>query len=504
MLTFSFNIFVFFIFIGIMIIGYTTGFVKEIKKILHLSIPLIIFYFWGRKITTSIYLSKQFQYIIKKLSFIKISYFDTFLILIIVLIIIYFSYLLTKTIVRMIDKRFHLEIIKYKLGKYNNYLGILFSLFRFYIILSILVIPFFIFNFTSSYDFTTDLTTNNALPFSELAYALAEIEEVKEITNSLITLKEVIDVDYLRSQNKLLNNLQLDDEKYRGIKIWLDDENIKLETIEYEELLISFINNYEKIINNTDDKKVKTVVNNSYDISRIYLVVNNWLKNAELSYNDDNFEAVLKQLVIDRTLINKGIYYELSQLKIKDFDKKITLIKSFSKKYIEVYKPKMDKLPITMPFKYKLIATILNDSDFIPAFKNNPLFSFYLIDSLKHYHKNKQIFHNESVYQTLIKVIIPLYIIEDEFIDEEKMTQLINEIDYSLNNLIITEEFFLSLMKEVVKGNEDSYLSYLLKENLVSIEAVKELEIYLNKRFKSQDITSIIKALKEVGEINGA
>ena len=94
MLTFSFNIFVFIIFIGIMIIGYTTGFVKEIKKIIHLLIPLIIMYLWEEK-NNLIYL-----YLIKKLSFIKIPYFETILILILILVIIILAIYLQKQLLK--------------------------------------------------------------------------------------------------------------------------------------------------------------------------------------------------------------------------------------------------------------------------------------------------------------------------------------------------------------------------------------------------------------------
>ena len=50
-------------------------------------------------------------------------------------------------------------------------------------------------------------------------------------------------------------------------------------------------------------------------------------------------------------------------------------------------------------------------------------------------------FIKKHFIKTLIKVIFPLYITDNEIIDEVKMKQLINEIDYRLNNLIITEDF---------------------------------------------------------------
>src|SRR5690554_1413115 len=295
MLTFSFNIFLLLILIGIIIIGYTTGVISEIKKIINLSVPLIIIYIWGRDITSWIYNSSQFQFINNKLSFIKIPYFDTVMMLLLVLIIIYIFYMITKMIVKVIDKKFHLEVVKYKLGDFNNYLGILFSIFRFYLIASILIVPFFILGFTSTNDFTTTLITKYPLPFTQLGKGMSEVEPVIEVTKSMQTLQEVIDINYLKAENTVIKDLKnkldeyediikndsnyhigsgvypyLDDyinddkkeyseiNKYEGLIIWINKEIIDLETIPYDALLTSFLDNYEEILNNTQNKSMKS------------------------------------------------------------------------------------------------------------------------------------------------------------------------------------------------------------------------------------------------------
>ena len=548
MLTFSFNIFLFIIFIGIIIIGYTTRVISELKKLINLTIPLIVVYLWGRKIITWILNTKVFKYIDDKLSFIDIPYYNTIIILLLVLIIIYQCYMFTKIIIKIINKQFNFDIIKYKLGKFSNYLGVLFSIVRFYIIASILVIPFFILGFTTSKDFTTEFFTKNPLPFTEMGSTLIELDQVYEITSSLKTFQEVIDINYLKKENKIFYNLKnkldeyedyvkengkytpkaeiypylyayindnntknLEIKRYKGIIIWLNKENIDLNTIEYDLLINSYIINYDEIIGNTNDKHMKSLLEDSLNISKTYLIVNNWLKDTlgdkyyeEDLYNDENMEIIMKELVKERSN-KKGLYDKLLPL-----NKNISNVKIFVKDYIEVYKPKMDKLGINMPFKYKLIATVLNDINFIPTFKNDPLFSIFIIDIIeKMEHDKYKIILDESVYHTLVKVIIPLYYINNEPLTPNEMKKITQSIEESLNKNVITEDFFLNLMFAFIDDNNNknqSYLDDLLDSNLISVDEIKVLEAFFEKRFsndKNKKVTEIKAALNKVGELNG-
>ncbi|QVK18811.1 CvpA family protein [Mycoplasmatota bacterium] len=576
----NFDILFILIMITFIMIGYITGANVELIKLIKIYIPFIVVFYLGGPISRWIYKSGQFKKLIEKVSFINgMAYFNTFIMFLSTFIAFFGTYLIIGLIIKFVQKRIQSEIVTYKLGKFNNKLGGLIAIIRFYVIISILILPFFILGFTSTNQFSTNLVLKYPPPYTQIGRLVNSSQPVLNASNSLSTFMEVVDVNKLKEYYNVVTDLettldgyeqQVDNTceytpgtgqypllhayvndpsqcmseelssilPYKGLIMWVSEDDVDLSNLTNDELIEAFNDKYDYIYNHTDDISMKSTLEKAHKSSEIYLVVNKWLKETlGGSYdianllNDDNMKTIIDQLVIDHANENtEGLFFELYQLDNDELDQKLVSIGKFVKNYTEIYEPIMNTMPEQLPFKYKLIASTLKNFNFMPPLERTPLMAMYVIDTFKLLDEaNMKLMDDEPIYRTLVKIVIPLYLLKPDengimqTYTAEDMQDLLTKhcdknvcsIDDAFNKVIITEDFFIELMYALTDdedGDIQSYLEYLITDQpdtnrpLMEKEVVDVLEDYFNEMFKNSDderVQAIKDSLSEVGDVNG-
>ncbi len=563
----DFDILFILILIAFLAIGYITGATIELIKLVRIYVPFIVVFFIGGPLSRWVYKLLLLNNVIGKINVLRaIPYFNTFIMLLATIIAFFGAYFIIGLIIRFIKNRLQSEIVTYKLGKFNNQLGAVIAVGRFYIIVSLLVLPFFMLGFTTTKDFSTNLVLKYPPPFTQVGRLVHSAQPVLTASNSLSTFIEVVDVnklkEYYRTVSDLpttLNNYETkvqekcdysiksgkypfltayvnnptlctDEEltgilPYKGFIIWISEDNVDISNLTDEALITEFNDNYREIHDNTDDKAMKEKIIKAHEAADVYVIVDNWLNGIieEGSIlNDDNMEQVINQLVVDRAnKDSEGLFFELGKLNRDEIDQKLKSLETFTYNYTEIYKPVMDKMSSQLPFKYKLIASTLKNVNFMPSLVRTPLMAMYIIDTIELLAEgNIMLMNNESIYRTLVKIMIPLYILTDKegnskVLTEEGMKEILTKkcantvcsIDDAFDKVIITEDFFIELMYALTEpqGEEHSYLEELVNDNMIESKAVDVLEAYFNDKFKEENekTIKIREALSKVGEANG-
>ncbi len=556
-----FDVLVLLIMIAMIVIGYISGATVEIIKLVKIYIPFIVVFYLGGPISRFVYSSPQFNNIISKIEFIQnMPYFNTFVMFLSTFIAFFGTYFIIGLMIKFIQKRLQSEIVNYRLGKFNHQLGSIIALVRFYVIISILILPFFLLGFTSYQDISTSVVLNYPPPYTQVGRLVHSSQPVLNASNSLTNFMEVVDVNNLKKHyteitdlETTLNNYETQIEgactytvgtetypylvayvndpescpneeleeilPYKGLILWVNNQNIDLTNLTNDELIEDFNNSFDEIMNHTDDADMRNVLEVAHSKSEIYLVINNWLKHTlEEDYSltdllsDANIELIINQLIIDRNSDSSGLFYDLNQLDDPEIDGKINSIQTFLTNYNEKYEPKMATLPDNLPFKYKLIASTLQDFNFMPTLERTPLMAMYVIDSFELLAESGfEMMEGESLYHTLIKILIPLYILEpNETFTTQDMENILMKIDDAFDSVIITDDFFIELMYALTDDSEgESYLEYLISTDTSLMEegVVSVLESYFTNKYSSDDhekVQLINDAFSRVGgEDNG-
>jgi len=514
-------------------IGYITGANVELIKLVKIYIPFIVVFYLGGPISRLVYKSALFNSIVSKVSFLDgMMYFNTFVMFLSTFIAFFGSYFAIGIVIKFVQKRIQSEIVNYRLGKFNNKLGGLIALVRFYVIISILILPFFLLGFTSNDQFSTNLVLKYPPPYTQIGRLVNSSQPVLHASNSLSNFMGVVDINKLKEYYVVVTDLettldgyeqqvgnacdytlnsgkypnlqayldaptQCPDENlnkimpYKGLILWVSEYNIDLTNLTDDELIKAFIDNYVIIYENTDDKDMKSTLEKAYDSAEIYLVINAWLKETlDVDYSlanlltDENIKKMIDQLIIDNANEKtEGLFFEISKLNRDDMDKKLESIANFLKNFKEIYEPIMNTMPQELSFKYKLIASTLKNFDFMPSLERTPLMAMYVIDTFKLLSdSNMKLMEDEPLYRSLVKIVIPLYLLNpDENGNMQTFTAAEMEdfltkncrdkvcsIDDAFDKVIITEDFFIDLMFALIDDEDGTIESYL--EYLISIQ----------------------------------
>ncbi len=568
----NFDIIFILIMVAMIVIGYITGATVEVIKLVRIYIPFIVVFYLGGPISRIVYKSSLFKDAINSLSFLEgIPYFNTLIMFLSTFIAFFGSYFIIGIVVKFIQKRIQSEKVTYKLGKLNNRLGGLIAIIRFYVLFSLILIPFFILGFTSAGDFSTKLILDYPPPYTQVGRLVKSSQPVLKASNSVSNFLSVVDIDQLQKYYTVLTGLPsvlngyeqdvstsctytLDNDKkypnlyayvtdtnntctnpdlqnimpYKGLIIWVSVNNLEIENMATPDLITSFNANYDNIQSNTTDENMKNNLESANKSTRIYEVVNTWLISTIGNYKmadlltDEHIESIIDQLTFDKAneSDNTGLFYELNNLNNPDLDTKLISVKNFIDEYPN-YKKIMDTMPQNMSFKYRLIASTLQDFNFLPSINRTPLMAMYVIDSFKLL-ENSQLIEGEPLYDTLVKIAVPVYVLKkDENGNIKTFTQSdmkafltdhcnnkVCSIDDAFHQVIITDDFFLDLMNALVdeSNGESSYINYLVDNSLMDKDAVAYLETYFANRYHDSEdprVLTVTEALNKVGDTNG-
>lgn len=564
-LTLDFDVIFIMILVAMMIMGYITGATVEIIKLIRIYIPFIVVYYLGGPLSRWVYKLPFIHNSIKKLSFLQnIPYLNTFIMMFCTIVAFVGAYFILGIIIKFIQKKLHQEKVNYKLGKFNHFLGAIIATIRFYVIISLLFLPFYLLDFATKDDISTNLILKYPPPFTQIGNIVNSAEPVVSATTSVSTFMEVVDINQIKDYYDIVTDLpqtlsnyeqkaetectltpgsgrypyltsylsnprSCENEElqeiipYRGIIFWINNNDIDITSMSADELIEQFNEDFDEIISETTDENFKIKLISANENIKIYLVVNNWLKSVLSGDNilsDENIESIILQLKQDfDTKDTAGLFYELYQLNNESLNNKLEVVAKFVIKYQELYGPLMEKLSVDLPFKYKLIAATLKDVNFLPTLERNPYVAMYIIDTFDFLSvQNIQLLDNESVYETFLRIMLPVYFLTDENGNDKVLTTQefqdllektcagkICSLNQALNNVIVTEDFIIELIYSFVVNDygRESYLSELVSVGKLEAGCVDVLLEYLNRNYSDHPkVSTILSALGEEGEAN--
>lgn len=270
-LSLDFDILLLLILVAMIYIGFITGATSEFIKLMKVIIPFLIVFYFGGHIARLIFHSSYFNMLINKVSSLNtMPYFNTLIMCVSTIIAFFGSYFVISLIINYIKKKIQTEIVTYKLGKFNNSFGAILSVVRFYILASILIIPFYVLNITNKEDdFTTKLIIENPPVFTRIGHIVNSSEPVLNITNALANFDEIVNINRLREDYKVVTDIKgiitSYEAKTRGVyeDILLEENTIDIGITNpsSNEILIAFLNNPEVFENATSNDQTKNDIN---------------------------------------------------------------------------------------------------------------------------------------------------------------------------------------------------------------------------------------------------
>lgn len=548
----DFDIILIAIFVTIFITGYIRGAGIELLRVLKVIIPFFVLYFYGDKINQLLFSSHnvvEFVYqILPDIPYRNtIAYFST-QIIVYVLVYVFLAIFLWRLGKYVLDER-----IEFWFGRFNSIFGGIFSVIRMYIIVSIIILPFFALNFTNHDDPITNFILNNPPRFSRIGLLIDKakptLDKVNEVSSSLkiMDLKSLenytillIDVKefvlsneeeaykiyiYLKERNSInetftkseflyyyINNIDIFDNfsddsinkinhqlkstimEYKSVFIWAyEHEVLKMET--KEEIINSFIDNYPKIIADTNEKLTIEVLRRIKVNTQVYLIIKEWLSDyyhIEVQdgldlLNDNYLETVLDSFDLYKDQLISLFKEKLEQEYKDSIIKQVERFARFQEEYIKYYKPKIklyDELFTDVTFKYKLMFAIMKEKKLNTVINHelidkNSLMYLFILDSLNFLNYFSA---DEKIYYEAAQVYIALFLID---IDENTQIKKLTFTDFYQHLMIFSqnEDLFKrtkgdinKIIRALLVENEGmSYLEYLLNNDLCEPDFITQL-----------------------------
>lgn len=423
----DFDIILISIFITIFITGYIRGGGIELLRVLKVIIPFFVLYFYGDEITNILFSSdKTVKFVYKILP--DVTYRNTIAALSTQIGVYIFVYSLLAIFLWRLGKYVLDERIEYVFGKFNSILGGIFSIIRMYIIVSVLIIPFYAFNFTNHEDKITSFVLNNPPSFSKIgriidkskptidkindyssSIKIMDLNSLEKYTELLVNVKDFIDENEAQAQiiYKYLDENQINDQKiksdylyyyvkdlaffksikisdnkikkmnedllnnvtnYEGVVIWAYENDIKNKD-SIEEILDSFIYNYPQIAAKTNDKLTIDVLAKVKLKTQIYLILKSWLETSFDIKINNNYDFLmddnLEKILNEYHLYKDDLIYDINNMSATTKEKN-EIIEQLNKftKFQEEY------LSV-----YKLQMEIYDKLLYDVSFKNKLIFS---------------------------------------------------------------------------------------------------------------------------------
>jgi uncharacterized membrane protein required for colicin V production len=550
------------IFVTVFITGYIRGAGIELLRVLKVVIPFIILYFFGEQITTQFLSSERMgKFVYGVLP--SIPYKNTIAALstTIVLYILVYSFLaifLWRLGKYVLDER-----IEYFFGKTNSVMGGIFSVIRMYIIMSILLLPFYALNFTNQKDPTTNFILNHPPMFSKVGHLVAgskpTLDQMNEVSASLkimdlasfekysylltdidafltnledeaeqvygyLSKEGLIDQTYEtkqaflyhyttevmtykemeindRSINRVNTNLNEEVMKYRAVILWAYDEKVR-DLDSFELVVQSFIENYPKISDKTDDPLTVDLLIKTKFHTQMYVTLLSFLQETmeiPITRNSDLLQDdALMQVLEDFNDHKAVLIHDINQLDITPSEREMVLkqverFSLFQATYLKDYKPYItlyNELLDDMSFRYKLIFSIakahhLNDTVY-SQLKDNPTLFLFMLDSIDFLHnKDSDIYYEAGqLYVALFMISIDQETLEHNQITYQRFTTILDAYKGLHSDYINTNKNINKIVHALFDGeHQTSYIDTLIKLGYADESLIEDL--YLSQDFNA-------------------
>lgn len=563
-----FDVLICVLFVTVFITGLIRGAGIELLRFLKLIIPFIILYYFGDLMINLLFKTNAINYFVYTV-LPDIPFKSTISSLSTQALLYLIVYLLLSLILWRLGSLVLDERIEYFFGKANAIVGGIFSVLWMYVIISYVIIPLYVVNLTNENSFMTNFILNHPFPFSRAGKFIERSKPTLDRMNEMTNAFQVMDLDGFKNYTHFLNDveayvidleakanqlydtllaegvelevsredflyqaaknfswfqsLSVKDQKARGIKDalvkeleiyspviqWAYEEKIlALET--WEDIVDSFIENYDDIAFNTKDPLTLELFAETMTMSQVYRTITNFLydtmgievRTTKDLLKDENLMILLEQYdQHEEELIER-----IEQLpKFSDAHRAWfkTLVKRFGRfqaKYQTIYKDYIEHYEHLMPdvsLRYKLIFAMMKAErfhrDFFKQLERNPTLYLFILDSISFLDSVEK--KETDLYYQVGQVYVALFLINGEdhenpqtimpdqiFEHLRKHRYLLNEYS-DLNKTI--NKIIHALLIERENGSYVEFLidnGYLTKEDLKTISEHKDVRLLLNRQ----------------------
>lgn len=542
----NFDLLVLMIIIALMIIGYLSGALIEGIRLFQLVIPFLIIALFGDALSRFILRGAFIQNLFSRYPlFTVIPYMHTFLVILIDVLIFVVIYYLLVIVLLPIRKMVASEIVRFKLGSFNQVFGSILACFRLYILLTLFILPFILMGFTSR---DKDVTTRVVLSYTPRFIPTSRlVNQANELNRSVTGYAHLLFVLDLTSLSEYLEDMERDLSQKREALVQLSqklkptddipfgdslallshfvtnpdpyfthapdgetkeqlmalyDQCVPLKgfiewskrhetpSLTREERMGAFVQDYDDIRTETSDSalRLKLLAFESKVIVYQWLTQTLGLTIGDIYqlYHDDTFTLVIDRLLIE--LDTGGLFERLKAVQ----DEEVLYAVQQAERFIHDYKELgvRDDIPhvSTLSPLYQMLAEQVIDDDWRITTRS-PLEAMYRIDTLIEINRKPLFFPDESFFQSLMKVYIPLYAFTyDEGgqvipIDTEEMDRLLKTIERQMNRIQLHDVFVRQLGDALVQSQiydpEQKefrpYIHYLVDEQMVTLDALEYL-----------------------------
>lgn len=542
----NFDLLVLMIIIALMIIGYLSGALIEGIRLFQLVIPFLIIALFGDALSRFILRGAFIQNLFSRYPlFTVIPYMHTFLVILIDVLIFVVIYYLLVIVLLPIRKMVASEIVRFKLGSFNQVFGSILACFRLYILLTLFILPFILMGFTSR---DKDVTTRVVLSYTPRFIPTSRlVNQANELNRSVTGYAHLLFVLDLTSLSEYLEDMERDLSQKREALVQLSQKLKPTDDIPFGDslaLLSHFVTNPDPYFTHAPDGETKEQLMALYDQcvplkgfiewskrhetpsltreermgafvqdyddirtetsdSALLLkllafeskvIVYQWLTQTlgltigdiYQLYHDDTFTLVIDRLLIE--LDTGGLFERLKAVQ----DEEVLYAVQQAERFIHDYKELgvRDDIPhvSTLSPLYQMLAEQVIDDDWRTTTRS-PLEAMYRIDTLIEINRKPLFFPDESFFQSLMKVYIPLYAFTyDEGgqvipIDTEEMDRLLKTIERQINRIQLHDVFVRQLGDALVQSQiydpEQKefrpYIHYLVDEQMVTLDALEYL-----------------------------
>lgn len=542
----NFDLLVLMIIIALMIIGYLSGALIEGIRLFQLVIPFLIIAVFGDALSRFILRGAFIQNLFSRYPlFTVIPYMHTFLVILIDVLIFVVIYYLLVIVLLPIRKMVASEIVRFKLGSFNQVFGSILACFRLYILLTLFILPFILMGFTSR---DKDVTTRVVLSYTPRFIPTSRlVNQANELNRSVTGYAHLLFVLDLTSLSEYLEDMERDLSQKREALVQLSqklkptddipfgdslallshfvtnpdpyfthapdgetkeqlmalyDQCVPLKgfiewskrhetpSLTREERMAAFVQDYDDIRTETSDSalRLKLLAFESKVIVYQWLTQTLGLTIGDIYqlYHDDTFTLVIDRLLIE--LDTGGLFERLKAVQ----DEEVLYAVQQAERFIHDYKELgvRDDNPhvSTLSPLYQMLAEQVIDDDWRTTTRS-PLEAMYRIDTLIEINRKPLFFPDESFFQSLMKVYIPLYAFTyDEGgqvipIDTEEMDRLLKTIERQINRIQLHDVFVRQLGDALVQSQiydpEQKefrpYIHYLVDEQMVTLDALEYL-----------------------------
>lgn len=563
-----FDVLICVLFVTVFITGLIRGAGIELLRFLKLIIPFIILYYFGDLMINLLFKTNAINYFVYTV-LPDIPFKSTISSLSTQALLYLIVYLLLSLILWRLGSLVLDERIEYFFGKANAIVGGIFSVLWMYVIISYVIIPLYVVNLTNENSFMTNFILNHPFPFSRAGKFIERSKPTLDRMNEMTNAFQVMDLDGFKNYTHFLNDveayvidleakanqlydtllaegvelevsredflyqaaknfswfqsLSVKDQEARGIKDalvkeleiyspviqWAYEEKIlALET--WEDIVDSFIENYDDIAFNTKDPLTLELFAETMTMSQVYRTITNFLydtmgievRTTKDLLKDENLMILLEQYdQHEEELIER-----IEQLpKFSDAHRAWfkTLVKRFGRfqaKYQTIYKDYIEHYEHLMPdvsLRYKLIFAMMKAErfhrDFFKQLERNPTLYLFILDSISFLDSVEK--KETDLYYQVGQVYVALFLINGEdhenpqtimpdqiFEHLRKHRYLLNEYS-DLNKTI--NKIIHALLIERENGSYVEFLidnGYLTKEDLKTISEHKDVRLLLNRQ----------------------